>query len=338
MPNGPILVVDDEPLNLDALRRVLSPHYRLVFARNGREALAATAKHKPSLVLLDVQMPGMDGYQTCKALKKDPPTAHIPVIFVTSLSESWDETAGFDCGAVDYIVKPISAAVVLARVKTHLSLVGVSRLEQSYHDAISMLGKAGHYNDTDTGVHIWRMAAYARELATAVGWSDERSRQLELAAPMHDTGKMGIPSTILRKPGKLDSAEWEIMKTHAQIGHDILCRSKAPVFVLAAEVALRHHEKWDGSGYPGGLSGRDIPESARIVAVADVFDALTMVRPYKQAWPVDRVVATLEEGRGKHFDPELVNVFLSILPRILAVRVEWDSREIEQADMETVQG
>lgn len=338
MPNGPILVVDDEPLNLDALRRVLSSHYSLVFARNGREALAAIAKHEPSLVLLDVQMPDMDGYQTCKALKKDPHTAHIPVIFVTSLSESWDETAGFDCGAVDYIVKPISAAVVLARVKTHLSLVGVSRLEQSYHDAISMLGKAGHYNDTDTGVHIWRMAAYARELATAVGWSDERSRQLELAAPMHDTGKMGIPSTILRKPGKLDSAEWEIMKTHAQIGHDILCRSKAPVFVLAAEVALHHHEKWDGSGYPGGLSGHDIPESARIVAVADVFDALTMVRPYKQAWPVDRVVATLEEGRGKHFDPELVNVFLSILPRILSIRAEWNSREIEQADMETVQG
>lgn len=329
MPSRSILIVDDEPINLDAMRHVLSPHYRLIFARTGREAVAAAIKHLPSLILMDVKMPEMDGYQACTEIKQNQTTAHIPVIFVTSLGDAWEEARGFNCGAVDYIVKPISAMVVLARVKTHLSLVRATELERSYYDAIFMLGRAGHYNDNDTGVHIWRMAAYAGELAHRVGWHEERVRQLELAAPMHDTGKMGIPSAILRKPGKLDAQEWEIMKTHARIGYDILNQSSAPVFQLAAEIALRHHEKWDGSGYPGGLSGSDIPESARIVAIADVFDALTMVRPYKDAWPIDRVVDTLRAGSGQHFDPELVAAFIDMLPRILEVREEWNAREAE---------
>jgi cyclic di-GMP phosphodiesterase len=329
MASGPILVVDDEPQNLAALRQVLADEYPLVFARSGAEALAAAVKHAPPLILLDIEMPDMDGYTVCRALKGDPRTENIPVIFVTGLSQVGDEANGFAAGAVDYIVKPVSPPIVRARVATHLSLVKVALLERSYRDAISMLGEAGHYNDADTGVHIWRMAAYARALAAASGWADEACRLIELAAPMHDTGKVGIPDTLLRKPGTLDADEWTIMKTHTRIGYDILSKSGAPVFRIAAEVALRHHEKWNGSGYPGGLAGESIPESARIVALADVFDALTMKRPYKEAWPVDRAVATMQESAGSHFEPRLVEVFTAIMPQILEIKAQWHARESE---------
>lgn len=327
MSQSPILIVDDEPENLAALRQVLSAEHRLVFASNGTDAIAAARKHAPSLILLDIQMPDMFGYEVCTTLKNAPDTKDIPVIFVTSMSDVGNEAAGFAVGAVDYIVKPISPPIVRARVNTHLSLVRTTRLEQSYRDAIYMLGEAGHYNDSDTGVHIWRMAAYAAALAQASGWNDEDCQQIELAAPMHDTGKIGIPDVILRKPGKLDANEWEIMKTHTTIGYDILSKSAAPVFKMAAEIALRHHEKWDGSGYPDGLAGEAIPESARIVALADVFDALTMKRPYKEAWSVEQAMATLREGSGGHFEPRLVELFDSILSRIIEIRTTWDRRE-----------
>ena len=192
-----------------------------------------------------------------------------------------------------------------------------------------MLGQAGHFNDTDTGAHIWRMAAYAKALAKGAGWSAEDSDQLELAAPMHDTGKIGIPQSILRKPGPLDDAEWAIMKTHPQIGYDILSKSAAQVFQLAAEVALYHHEKWDGSGYPAGLAGEAIPQSARLVALADVFDALSMQRPYKEAWPVDKIVAYVDDRSGSDFDPALVAVFHRTLPELLDIPQTWDARDSE---------
>lgn len=330
MLHGTILIVDDEPQNLAAMEQTLSGAHRLVFARSGAEALSATLKHRPSLILLDIEMPDMDGYAVCRALKRDERTAAIPVIFVTSLVGVGHEAAGFEAGAVDYIVKPISPPIVSARVSTHLSLVRVALLERSYRDAIFMLGEAGHINDTDTGVHIWRMAAYARALAAASGWTTDQCELIELAAPMHDTGKIGIPDAILRKPGKLDATEWEVMKTHSRIGHEILSKSNAPVFLMAAEIALRHHEKYDGSGYPDGLAGEAIPASARIVALADVFDALTMKRPYKDAWPLDRVMANLQEGSGAHFDPRLVERFVSILPEILEIKDAWDVREVAE--------
>lgn len=327
MAHNPILVVDDEPQNLAVIRRILSGSYPLAFANNGATALAAARKVAPSLILLDIQMPDMDGYLVCRQLKADPATAHIPVIFVTSLSEVGNEAQGFAVGAVDYIAKPVSPPIVLARVQTHLSLVQVSRLTQSHRDAITMLGIAGHYNDTDTGVHIWRMAAFARAIAMADGWTEEDYRDLEMAAPMHDTGKIGIPGAILRKPGKLDAEEWTVMQTHTTIGYRILSQSDAPVFRLAAEVALRHHEKWDGSGYPDGLAGTAIPESARIVAIADVFDALTTKRPYKEAWPIERAVATIQEGAGTHFEPRLVALFETVLPEILDIKEHWDCQD-----------
>ncbi|WP_031435562.1 response regulator [Methylomarinum vadi] len=328
MINGPILCADDEPYNLGVLRMALKQYHSLVFARNGRETLQAVNKHSPSLILLDVQMPDMDGYEVCRQLKNDRETESIPIIFVTGMTQEIDEQAGFEVGAVDYITKPISAPIVQARVQTHLSLVRADKLEKSYHDAIHMLGKAGHYNDTDTGAHIWRMAAYGRAIAEAVGWDEESCKLLELAAPMHDTGKIGIPDAILKKPGKLDVDEWHIMKSHASIGHGILKQSNAPIFQLAAEIALNHHEKWDGTGYPHGLSGMAIPESARIVAIADIFDALSMKRPYKDIWPLDKILDFLAQNAGNHLESRLVEAFMDILPKIQEIKAEWDAREL----------
>jgi len=318
-----ILIVDDEPANLAIMGDILANNYKLVFARDGRETLAAVLKHRPAMVLLDIGLPDIDGYELCRQIKEIDTSHTIQIIFVTAYTDMAHETAGFEAGGVDYIVKPVSPPVVRARVAAHLSMVRATTLERSYRDAILMLGQAGHYNDTDTGAHIWRMAAYARALARGYGWDSERSALLELAAPMHDTGKLGIPQAILRKPGPLDEQEWVVMKTHPQIGYDILSKSDAPVFRLAAEVALYHHEKWDGSGYPGEVSGKDIPESARIVALADVFDALSMKRPYKEPWPIERIMTHLDASAGIHFDPQLIHIFSEILPELLDIQSRW---------------
>jgi putative two-component system response regulator len=323
-----ILIVDDEPANLALLRQILAPDYALAFARNGAEALTAAIKHRPALILLDIEMPDMDGYAVCRKFKADPQTQSIPVIFVTGLADIGNETAGFEAGAVDYIVKPVSPPVVRARVRTHLSLVSATQLAQSYSDAIYMLGRASEFKDTDTGTHIWRMAAYSSALAGACGWSTDACLQLELAAPMHDIGKLGIPDAILHKPGKLDAAEWVVMQTHASAGYEILSKSTAPILQMAATIARYHHEKWDGSGYPCGLAGEAIPEMARIVAIADVFDALTTVRPYKEVWPLERVMDNLTSNAGLHFDPRLIDHFVRILPQILTIKVDWNQREI----------
>ena len=322
-----ILAVDDEPNNLQLLKQVLNEHYQLLFATNGEKALEAAVKHLPDLILLDVMMPGMNGYETCEKLKANPLTKDIPVIFVTAMNEVEQEAYGFDVGAVDYIQKPISGPIVLRRVKTHLSLVHVQELAKSQKAAIYMLGEAGHYNDTDTGLHIWRMAAYARALADALGWLENLLERLELAAPMHDTGKIGTPDAILKAPRRLTAEEWTIMRQHSEVGYNILSKGDTPLFTMAAEIALHHHEKWDGSGYPFGLSGEAIPESARIVAIADVFDALTMKRPYKEPWSIEDAMTEIRKGSGNHFEPRLVELFESILPKILKIKAEWENRE-----------
>lgn len=320
MSNSPVLVVDDEPINLATLRQILEPHYRLVFASTGEQALTAVAKHHPGLILLDIQMPDMDGYAVCRTLKADPNFESIPVIFVTSLGEMGDEKEGFAAGCVDYLIKPVCADIVLARVKTHLSLVRATQLEKSYRDAVFMLGKAGHYNDNDTGVHIWRMAAYSRALASSLGWLEPDCELLELAASMHDTGKIGVPDAVLQKSGKLNAEEWKIMQSHTRIGYEILSQNDAPLFRMAAEIALRHHERWDGNGYPDGLAGEAIPLSARIVAIADVFDALSMRRPYKEAWPVEDILSYMHEQAGQQFDPNLLERFMAVLPAIFEIK------------------
>ena len=318
-----ILVVDDEPGNLAIMRDILADSYRLVFARNGSETLAAVEKHQPAMVLLDIGLPDIDGYELCRHIRQLVADQAPQVIFVTGHTDPAHEAAGFEAGGIDYIVKPVSPTIVRARVRAHLSLVHVTALERSAHEAILMLGHAGHYNDNDTGTHIWRMAACAGALAQACGWDAERCTRLDLAASMHDTGKVGIEQAILRKPGPLDEQEWRIMQTHSQIGYDILKMSAAPVFQLAAEVALRHHEKWDGSGYPDGLKGEQIPESARIVALADVFDALGMERPFRAAWPIAQILEYIHAGAGTHFDPALVRVFFGMVPRLVGIQKQW---------------
>ncbi len=334
-----ILVVDDTPENIAVMKGILIGQYTVLAATSGAIALKLVKKRKPDLILLDVMMPEMDGYEVCRHLKSDPQTVQIPVIFVTAKTDSEDEQAGFDVGAVDYIAKPVHPSVVRARVKTHLALSDQQRvcrlqviertreLEAAQRAAIYMLGEAGHYNDTDTGVHIWRMAAYSAALARAANWPVEEARILELAAPMHDTGKIGISDKILKAPRRLTEEEWAIMKTHSIIGYRILSKSSSPLFQMAARVALHHHERWDGGGYPEGLAGKAIPECARIVAIADVFDALTMRRPYKEPWPVADALATLRENAGSHFDPDLVAAFIQIIDEILAIKEVWDEKE-----------
>jgi putative two-component system response regulator len=329
MVSGPILIVDDEPFNLAVLEAALSDEYPLLFARSGTDALVVALKHRPALILLDIQMPDLNGYDVCRKLKADPRTEAIPVIFISGLSDVGDEKQGFAAGGVDYIIKPISRPILLARVNIHLTLVRASVLDKSHRDAIHMLGDAGHFNDADTGVHIWRMAAYASLIASAYGLDTEQCALIELAAPMHDTGKIGIPHAILKKPGKLTADEWEVMKTHSKVGHDILSQSDAPVFQMAAQIALHHHERWDGTGYPDRLQGLEIHVAARVVALADVFDALTMRRPYKDAWPIDKVLATIRESAGGHFEPAMVQSFESVLDRICEIKEVWDSKEIK---------
>ena len=335
MQRIPILLVDDEPINLAAMEAVLTHDYQLYFAKTGTDAITAALRHLPALILLDVQMPGMNGYAVCRQLKADPRTESIPVIFVTGLTDAGHEEEGFSCGGVDYIAKPVSAPLLRARVKTHLSLVRASTLDRSYRDAIHMLGEAGHYNDADTGVHIWRMAAYAGAIAAAYGLPPEQCALIELAAPMHDTGKIGVPNAVLKKPGKLNPEEWAQMQQHCQMGYDILAKSQAPIFQLAAHIALHHHEHWDGSGYPHQLRGTDIPLAARIVALADVFDALSMKRPYKEAWPVEVAIESVRAQSGSHFDPDVVRAFEAILPRILEICQQWIAHDVHGQSAQT---
>ena len=318
-----LLLVDDEPTNLQVLRHVLQADYRLLFATDGARALQVAREQLPQLILLDIMMPGMDGYAVCRALKADTATAGIPVIFVTALNDSQDETAGFDVGAVDYITKPVSPPVVRARVRTHLSLVRMDELRETRLQIVQRLGRAAEYKDNETGLHVIRMSHFSQLLALAAGCSPAWAEDLLNAAPMHDVGKIGIPDAVLRKPGPLDAAEWDTMRRHPEIGAEIIGEHPSGLLQLAREIALAHHEKWDGSGYPRGLAGEAIPVSARIVAVADVFDALTTRRPYKEPWPVQEALDHIAAQAGKHFDPALVALFAPLVPQLLEIRARW---------------
>ncbi len=318
-----LLLVDDEPTNLQVLRHILQADYRLLFATDGERALQVAREQRPDLILLDVMMPHLDGYAVCRVLKADAATAAIPVIFITALTDSQDETAGFDVGAVDYITKPVSPPVVRARVRTHLSLVRMDELRETRLQIVQRLGRAAEYKDNETGLHVIRMSHFAQLLALAAGHSTAWAEDLLNAAPMHDVGKIGIPDAVLRKPGPLDADEWATMRRHPEIGAEIIGEHPSGVLQLAREIALAHHEKWDGSGYPRGLAGEAIPLSARIVAIADVFDALTTRRPYKEPWPVQDALDHIAAQAGKHFDPALVALFAPLLPQLLEIRARW---------------
>jgi putative two-component system response regulator len=319
MTGHTILIVDSNPDDLAFMAQALAAEHRIALAWSGRSVVAAARKHKPAVVLLEVDLPDLDGFSVARALKADPETAAIPVVFVASRTSVGDEAAAFQ-NVEGCLFKPMAASALLACVRRQLALYDHVRVEAAYREALLMLGKASHFRDDRAGRHPQRMAAYAAALAKAAGWDASQVALLELAAALHDIGELGVPDSIVLKPLKLDADEWETMKTHCRIGHDMLICHEAPVFTMAASVALHHHEKWDGTGYPDRLAGPAIPEAARIVAVADVFDALTMNRPYRQAWPVDAAMATLHCAAGTHLDPHLVELFEGILPRILEIK------------------
>ena len=328
-----ILIVDDVPANIDVLSEILRPTYQVKVVTSGMMALKiAMQSNPPDLILLDVMMPEMDGYEVCRQLKANATTRNIPIIFITAMDEVKDETTGFALGAVDYITKPVNPAIVQARVKTHLALVDQNRVLEKKVNArtaeikdtrlqiINCLGTAAEYRDEETGMHIFRMSQYCRLIALAAGFSQEEADLLLQAAPMHDVGKIGIPDRILLKPGKLDPEEWQIMKTHTTIGAKIIGNHPSKLLKLAHEIALSHHEKWDGTGYPQGLVGEEISLAGRVVMLADVFDALTSERPYKKAWSEEKAVAEINQGSGTHFDPQLVQAFMKVLPQILEIK------------------
>jgi putative two-component system response regulator len=345
-PKSTLLIVDDVPENLGVLGELLrGAGYRVRLADSGRAALAYAAREpRPDLILLDVMMPEMDGYEVLRRLRQNPLSRDIPIVFLTALSETRDEERGLDLGAADYITKPINPAVVLARVRTQLEAkqardwlhdqndfleaeVARRMQENDSIQAVSIraLAHLAEIRDPETGNHILRTQGYVRLLASRLARHprfaavlDERNIELlARSAPLHDIGKVGIPDAILQKPGKLTPAEWEVMKTHARLGSDAIDLAERDIeqevefLSLAKEIAHWHHERWDGTGYPDGLAGEAIPLSARLMTLADVFDALISVRVYKPAMPFGEARDIIVAGRGLQFDPDVTDAFLA---------------------------
>lgn len=308
-----ILVVDDTPTNLTLVRKVFeSEPYEMSFAEDGLKALEAMGKEKFDLVLLDVMMPNLDGFRVCEHLKSHPKTKDIPIIFLTAMSSVEEVSRGFEVGGVDYIIKPFNPVELKMRVKTHLELKRYreSEVEQTQKDIIFTLAYVGELRSKDTGNHVKRVSEHSGLLGKLYGLNDEAIEILKLSSAMHDIGKVAIPDRILNKPAKLDEKERGIMQEHARWGEHIFTRSKRPILKAAAIVAGQHHEKYDGTGYPRGLIGEQIHIFGRIVALVDVFDALVTKRSYKDEWQMNRVLAFIRDERGRHFDPQLVDLFL----------------------------
>lgn len=324
MSKKSILIVDDEVINLQVLQNILQDEYQVLFAKSADRAIELARSNLPDLILMDIMMPEKTGYEALEELQAEPSTSRIPLIFVTAMSDVEDESRGLELGAVDYITKPVNADIVKARVKNHLNLVRMEELNETRLQIIQSLGHAAEYKDNETGLHVIRMSHYSRLLGEKIGMESEQLDILFAASPMHDVGKIGIPDALLLKPGRLDPDEWEVMMTHTTIGRNIIGENnKSTLLRVAAEIAYNHHEKWDGSGYPQQLSGEDITIEGRIVALADVFDALTTVRPYKDAWTTDETLQYIEEQSGKSFDPELVSAFLSLEDDLLQIKTRW---------------
>ncbi|SEG13588.1 two-component system response regulator [Thauera chlorobenzoica] len=346
LPTSTLMVVDDTPLNLTLMSTLLGSRYRVIVANSGERALRLLEEGQhPDLILLDIMMPGMDGYEVLRRLRATPATRDLPVIFLSAKSEEEDEALGLQLGAADYITKPISAPIVLARVRTQLLLKASAdflRDKAAYLEAevarrtreveaiqdvtVLAMSSMAETRDDETGNHILRTQRYVRRLAEqlqghprfAAQLNDDYIRLLFKSAPLHDIGKVGIPDHILLKPGRLTPEEFEIMKTHTTIGYESIVRAERALgteleFLRPAkEIALCHQEKWDGSGYPQSLAGDAIPISARLMAVADVYDALISRRVYKAAMSHEEAVAIMRAGRGRHFDPDVLDAFLAI--------------------------
>ncbi len=346
-----VLIVDDTPENIQILMETLKDEYAIVAAINGQKALQiAGTEPIPDIILLDVMMPGLDGYQVCERLKTDTKTRDIPIIFVTAMTEVENEQKGLDLGAVDYITKPISPEIVKLRVRNHLELKShrdhledlvrerTEELVLTQDATINSLATLAEYRDPETGGHIKRTQNYVKALAVRlkdhpgfVGFFDEKTiEQLYKSAPLHDVGKVGVPDHILLKPGKLTDAEFEEMKKHCKYGHDTIFRVELELggdveqsfLRFAREIAYTHQEKWDGSGYPQGLKGQAIPISGRLMAVADVYDALISRRVYKGPFTHSKAVQIIGEGKGQHFDPDIVEAFLEIHEEFRKIAIE----------------
>lgn len=361
MEKPTILIVDDTPDNITLLCSLLGNDYRNKVATNGLKALkiARTAPY-PDLILLDIMMPDMDGYEVCRQLKADPETRGIPIIFLTAKTQEGDETMGFELGAVDYITKPIIPPILMARVSTQLSLQEArkdlerqnERLEEqvekrtrqlaALQDAIIIaMASLAETRDNDTGFHIHRTQHYMRELALCLQKRDHHKSEftnsfistLYKSAPLHDIGKVGVPDRILLKPGKLTFEEFEEMKRHTVYGRDAIIAAEKTLdapesfLCIARDIAYCHHEKWDGSGYPQGLKGADIPMPARLMAIADVYDALITKRVYKEAMTHAEAVKIIEQGRGSHFDPEVADAFLEIQDTFAEIAIRFKEED-----------
>jgi putative two-component system response regulator len=352
-----ILIVDDTIENLAVLDALLRPHYQVLVSTSGERALRiALGAQRPDLILLDVMMPALDGYQVFECLRAHPDTSDIPVIFVTAMDSLSAELRGLEAGAVDYIAKPISPPILLARIRLQLELkqardrlseqnawleteiarrMGENELIQAV--SIRALAHLAETRDPETGNHILRTQGYVRELALRLKANpifadrlNERYIQLlARSAPLHDIGKVGIPDAILRKPGPLAPDEWKIMQTHTWLGSEAIAMAERdaekPVefLSLAKEIARWHHEKWDGTGYPDGLAGEAIPLSARLMALADVFDALISPRVYKAALSFEQARATIAAGSGRHFDPGIAETFLAGFDAFAAIACQY---------------
>ena len=339
-----ILVVDDE----DRLRRVLEARliamgHEVIMAVDGEDGLAKAGRDNPDLVLLDVMMPKLDGFEVARRLKGSPQTGHIPIVMVTALGGVQDRVRALEAGADDFLTKPVDPSELKARVRSLLTVKAYHDHMRHYQqelesevakktealqkalrqtqaaslDTIYRLSRAAEYRDEDTGDHLQRVSHYAGAVARRLGQPESFTGILLYAVPMHDVGKIGIPDHILLKPGKLDPDEWLIMRRHAEIGAGILSGSDSELLRMAEDIALTHHEKWDGSGYPRGLREEAIPLAGRITAIADVFDALCSRRPYKEPFPVEKSLGILRSEAGKHFDPAVVNAFFAVQPEIL---------------------
>jgi putative two-component system response regulator len=339
-----IFIVDDEPANLKLLDKMLASqgYEQRILIQDPREMLVRYREARPDLILLDINMPHLDGYQVMEQLKALNDPLPPPIIILTAQHGRDTLLRALAAGARDFVGKPFDRAELLMRVRNLLDAQLAHKLlhnrkdvleslvkqrTQELHDTrlqvIRRLGRAAEYRDNETGLHIIRMSKISALLARQMGWAEMDCDLLLNASPMHDIGKIGIPDHILLKPGKFEPDEWEIMKSHAAIGAELLAGDDSELLQLARTVALSHHEKWDGSGYPAGLAGAAIPLAGRIVAVADVFDALTSSRPYKKAWPEADAVAFIRDNAGQHFDPAVVAAFMACLDMVRAIRLQY---------------
>jgi putative two-component system response regulator len=360
-----ILVVDDTPDNLSLMMELLKGNYQVKLANSGERALKLVGLvPPPDLILLDIMMPGMDGYEVCQRLKANPLTQDIPVVFLTARTEMEDEKRGLEMGAVDYITKPISPPIVLARVKIHLALKANADFLRDKNDfleaevsrrtreviaiqdvTILAMASLAETRDTDTGNHIRRTQYYVRTLAKKLSThprfsallTDNYIHMLFKSAPLHDIGKVGIADRILLKPGRFEPEEFEIMKTHTTLGRDAIEHAEKQLGMqveflsVAKEIALSHQEKWDGSGYPQGLAGESIPVSARLMAVADVYDALISRRVYKDGMPHEKAVIIIQEGKGTHFDPDIADAFVALQEEFREIAARFSDSDADMA-------